>query len=335
MNDLRYPAKRFAELLGLTPMQLERNAKLRELFPEGKKEGYPAAGLHRAQAAIDRKPPQVAPRRQLFLNFKGGTGKTSLSTAYAYRLWELGYRVLVIDLDSQGHATKCLGLEGSEFPKTLYDVLIRRTPLHEVIVDTGLPGLSLVPSNLGMSTIELALMPLAGREFRLRTALKEVEGEHDFVVLDAPPSFGLLNLNALMASNDLVVPVLADFLSFHGLKLLFETVQSLEEDLGHVLDRIFIVINAFNQSFKLAKEAREALEEHYKEFLLGHVVRQCTKFAQASSEGRPICAVDPASKGAQDVATLTDDLVAAARARPPSAFTGPGEPPRPSALTAG
>ncbi len=335
MKDLRYPAKRFAELLGLTPTQLERNAKLRELFPDAKKEGYPAPGLHRARATLGLPAPRAAPRRQLFLNFKGGTGKTSLSTAYAYRLWELGHRVLVIDLDSQGHATKCLGLEGSDFHKTLYDVLIRRAPLREVVVDTGLPGLSLVPSNLGMSTIELALMPLAGREFKLRTALKEIDGEYDFVVLDAPPSFGLLNLNALMASNDLVVPVLADFLSFHGLKLLFETVQSLEDDLGHVLDRIFIVINAFNQSFKLAKEAREALEEHYKEFLVGHVVRQCTKFAQASSEGRPILAVDPASKGAQDIAALTDELVAAAMSRAPSVLAGPGEGPRPGAVSGG
>ncbi len=328
MNDIHYPPKRFAELLGLTATQLERNAKLRALFPAAKKEGYRAAQLHPALAELGRKPTKVPPRRQLLRRFKGGTGKTSLSTAYAYRLWELGYRVLVIDLDSQGHATKCLGLEGSDFPRTLFDVLIRRVPLRETIVDTGLPGLSLVPSNLGMSTIELALMPLAGREFRLRTALKEIDGEYDFTVLDAPPSFGLLNLNALMASNDLVVPVLADFLSFHGLKLLFETVQSLEDDLGHVLDRISIVINAFNQTFKLAKEAREALEQHYQEFLLKSVVRQCTKFAQASSEGRPIFAVDPASKGAQDIAALTDELVALAAKSPPSALLSPGERPR-------
>ncbi len=325
MGELRYPAKRFAELLGMTPTQLERNAKLRPLFPAGKKDAYLAADLPRARVLLGEKPRTVPQRRQLFLNFKGGTGKTSVSTAYAYRLWELGYRVLVIDLDSQGHATKCLGLEGSDFPKTLYDVLIRRVPFKEVIVDTGLPGLSLVPSNLGMSTIELALMPLAGREFKLRTALKEVEGEYDFTVLDAPPSFGLLNLNALMAANDLVVPVLADFLSFHGLKLLFETVQSLEDDLGHVLDHIFIVINAFNQTFKLAKEAREALNEHYKEFLLKSVVRQCTKFAQASSEGRPIFVVDAASKGAVDIAALTQELVTAASKSPPTALAGPGE----------
>ena len=171
-----------------------------------------------------------------------------------------------------------------------------------------MPGLDLVPSNLGMSTIDLSLMPLAAREFRLRNCLKDVEGQYDYSILDAPPSFGLLNLNALMAAHDLFVPVLADFLSFHGLKLLFETVHSLEEDLEHVLDHIFIVINGYNASFKIAKEAREALAKHYPEFLLSQVIRQCTKFAQASSEGIPIFAYDPESKGANDIQAVLEEV---------------------------
>src|SRR5207302_1490453 len=182
------------------------------------------------------------------------------------------------------------------------------TPLEHVIVKTGMPGLDLIPSNLTMSTIDLSLMPLAAREFRLRNVLKEVEGLYDFAVLDAPPSFGLLNLNARMAAHDLFVPVLADFLSFHGLKLLFETVQGLEEDLEHVLDHIFIVINAYNATYKIAKEAKDALEKHYPEFLLKQVIRQCTKFAQASSEGIPIFAYDAESKGASDIQGVLDEV---------------------------
>jgi chromosome partitioning protein len=249
-------------------------------------------------------------RRQLFLNFKGGTGKTSVSTSYAFRLAEMGHRVLVIDLDSQGHASKCLGITGEEAEKTLFDAIIKKTPLEQVVLKTGMPGLDLVPSNLTMSTIDLSLMPLAAREFRLRNVLKEVEGHYDYAILDAPPSFGLLNLNALMAAHDLFVPVLPDFLSFHGLKLLFETVQGLEEDLEHVLDHIFIVINAYNATYKIAKEAKEALEKHYPEFLLKQVIRQCTKFAQASSEGIPIFAYDAESKGAQDIQAVLDEVQA-------------------------
>ncbi len=254
-------------------------------------------------------PPSIGTRKQLFLNFKGGTGKTSLSTSYAYRLAELGYGVLLIDLDSQGHATKCLGYEGEDFEKTLLDVLVRKTPITHVVQKTPLPNLDFVPSNLSMSTVDLALMPMAGREFKLRNALKEVESQYDVIVFDAPPSFGLLNLNALMAADDLFVPVLADFLSFHGLKLLFETVQSLEEDLGHVLDHVFIVVNAFNQTFKLAKEALEALRQHYPEYLCKTIVRQCTKFAQASSEGVPIFIADPDSKGASDLQGLINEVL--------------------------
>jgi len=149
---------------------------------------------------------------------------------------------------------------------------------------------------------------MAAREFKLRNALREVQGNYDLIVFDAPPSFGLLNLNALMAADDLFVPVLADFLSFHGLKLLFETIQSLEEDLGHILDHVFILVNAFNASFKLAKEALEALREHYPEYLLSQLVRQCTKFAQASSEGVPVFLSDRECKGAKDIEGMIDEV---------------------------
>ena len=314
MEQVHYSARRFAEVLGLSSRELaaaeESGAVRPSVQPDGtaQKTLYSVHDLAAARAALKLLPPRRPMRRQLFLNFKGGTGKTSISSSYAFRLSEMGYRVLVIDLDSQGHASKCLGVTGEEAEKTLFDAIIKKVPLESVIVRTGMPGLDLVPSNLTMSTIDLSLMPLAAREFRLRNVLKEVEGSYDYAVLDAPPSFGLLNLNALMAAHDLFVPVLADFLSFHGLKLLFETVQSLEEDLEHVLDQIFIVINAYNATFRIAKEAREALEKHYPEFLLKQVIRQCTKFAQASSEGIPIFAYDAESKGAQDIQAVLDEV---------------------------
>jgi chromosome partitioning protein len=273
------------------------------------REAYGSDDLRQLRGQLSRHPPQLGKRKQLFLNFKGGTGKTSISTGYAYRLAEMGYSVLLLDLDSQGHATKCLGYEGEDFEKTLLDVLVRKVPISEVVHKTAMPSLDFVPSNLAMSTVDLSLMPMAGREFKLRNALKEVEGRYDVIVFDAPPSFGLLNLNALMAADDLFVPVLADFLSFHGLKLLFETVQSLEEDLGHSLAHIFIIVNAFNQTFKLAKEALEALRQHYPEFLLRQVIRQCTKFAQASSEGVPVFRADSECKGAKDIQGIIEEVL--------------------------
>lgn len=300
METPSYPPRLAAELLGITPKSLKASLE---------KDTYTPEDVWDLRAKLNLYPPSVGTRKQLFLNFKGGTGKTSLSTSYAWRLAEMGYGVLLVDLDSQGHATKCLGFEGEDFQHTLLNVLVKKAPISQVIQKSQLPNLEFIPSNLTMSTVDLALMPMAGREFKLKNALKEVEAHYDFIIFDAPPSFGLLNLNALMAADDLIVPVLADFLSFHGLKLLFETVQSLEEDLGHVLDHVFIVVNAFNATFKLAKEALEALKEHYPEYLMPQVVRQCTRFAQASSEGQPIFAFDRDSKGAGDVQVLIDEVI--------------------------
>ena len=300
--NIRYTPRRLADILGTTVKQVTETL--------GRREAYGPEELVRARQKLRRQPAPTPLRVQLFLNFKGGTGKTSLSSSYAYRLAERGHRVLMVDLDSQGHATKCLGVDPAGFSRTLHDVLIRKVPLSEVTIGTAMPGLSLAPSNLAMSTIDLALMPLAGREFRLRKALEEIQGKYDFVVMDAPPSFGLLNLNALMAADDLVIPVLADFLSYDGLRLLFETVQSLEDDLSHQLEHIFIVVNAYNQTFKIAREALGALKEHYADYLLNSVVRQCTKFAQASSEGRPIFGFDPDSKGAVDLEAMLNEVMA-------------------------
>ncbi len=314
MDRIRYSAKRLAEIVGATPKQVEGAI--------GKKEAYGPEDLAQLAGQLKRVPAPFPPRRKLFLNFKGGTGKTSLSTSYAFRMAERGYRVLMIDLDSQGHATKCLGKEGSTFTRTLHEVLIRKVPLAEVVIETGMPGLSLVPANLAMSTVDLALMPLAGREFRLRNALEQVQGRYDFVVMDAPPSFGLLNLNALMAATDLVIPVLADFLSYDGLKLLFETIQGLEDDLSHQIENIFIVVNAYNQTFRIAREALDALKTHYAEYLLESVVRQCTKFAQASSEGCPIFGYDPDSKGAKDIEAMQLEILSRIKAGTSAAAAG-------------
>lgn len=300
METLTYSPRETAYLLGISPKALSQALK---------KDVYTPEDVWELRGKLQLEPPALGTRKQLFLNFKGGTGKTSLSTSYAWRLAEMGYGVLLIDLDSQGHATKCLGFEGEDFQGTLLDVLVKKKPVSQVIQKSHLPNLDFIPSNLSMSTVDLALMPMAGREFKLRNALKEVEAHYDFIIFDAPPSFGLLNLNALMATEDLIVPVLADFLSFHGLKLLFETVQSLEEDLGHVLDHVFIVVNSFNATFKLAKEALEALKEHYPEYLMPQVIRQCTRFAQASSEGMPIFRFDRDSKGANDVQALIDEVL--------------------------
>jgi chromosome partitioning protein len=303
MEHVNISRQRLLSLLALGETDLQ----------DGGRQEYSLEDLSRYRTALQRRPPRRKLRKQLFLNFKGGTGKTSLSVAYAHRLAELGHSVLLLDLDSQGHATKCLGYEGESCETTLYEVLIKKAGIAEARIATALSELHLVPANLRMATIDLALMPLSSREGRLRKALAAVENDYEYIVMDAPPSFGLLNLNAIVAADDLFVPVLPDFLSFHGLKLLFETLDDVAEDLDHRLDRIFVIVNQYNPTTKIARAAFDALKQHYAEYLLPVAIRQCTKFAQASSEGMPIFAFDPESKGARDIQTLIDrtDVAAA------------------------
>jgi chromosome partitioning protein len=310
--DIHYKRSHFAKLLGFTDQQLSAADRLPELKAlDGGPASYQPRHLSAYRRVLDRHPRREPTRRQLFLNFKGGTGKTSLSVAYAYRLAEMGHRVLLIDLDSQGHATQHLGLATESLERTVFEILVKGVPIEDVIVPHALAEFDVLPANLRMTTIDISLMPMAGREYKLQRALAGVADRYEFIVMDAPPSFGLLNLNALMASDDLLVPVLPDFLSFHGLKLLFETLSQLEDDLNHRLQRIRIVVNQYNPTTRIAREAKDALESHYREFLSETVVRQCTQFARASSDGLPINAYAPSSKGARDIDALITEMMSA------------------------
>src|SRR5439155_509402 len=203
--EIRYKRSHFAKLLGFTDQQLSAADKLPELKARG---GGPAWYQPRHRSPYRRllapHPRREPSRRQLFLTFKGGTGKTSLSVAYAYRLAELGHRVLLIDLDSQGHATQHLGLAAQSLERTVFEILVKGVPIEDVIVPHALAEFDVLPANLRMTTIDISLMPMAGREYKLQRALAGVLDRYEFIVMDAPPSFGLLNLNALMASDDLL-----------------------------------------------------------------------------------------------------------------------------------
>jgi chromosome partitioning protein len=221
----------------------------------------------------------------------------------------MGIRTLLIDLDPQGHLSQCLGLATATGGRTLYDVLIRKEDIRDVIIKTSLPGLDVLPSNLSLSPIDLALQPLNAREHRLKRAIRPIEGDYEVIVMDASPSISLLNLNAILASNDLVIPVLADFLSYHGLKILFETLATIEEDFNFMFDNIFIFLNRYNHSHRICRRSRKALETHYAKYLLKTIIRQNTQIAEATSEGMTVFQASPSSHGAQDIDRLIREVL--------------------------
>lgn len=302
----------FARILGISKQELlEKESK--GIVPPAKRNArkeryYKPEDVTKYRNYLRIPSPVQSIRKQLFLNFKGGTGKSSLSASYGFRLAQMGVRTLLIDLDPQGHLTQCLGLNNEQYPKTLYNALVEKEEIGKVIVKTDHPALDIIPSNLNLSPVELSLFSMNSREFRLKRLLSSIEKNYEVIVMDASPSIGLLNLNAILASNDLLIPVLADFLSYHGLKILFETLSTIEEDFSFVFENIYIFLNRYNESHRICRRSKKALETHYKKYLINTVIRQDTKIAEATSEGTPIFLFAQSSKGAEDIQSLIGEI---------------------------
>lgn len=312
LGDTTYSPLAFARLLGVPKHDLiEKEAQ--GILPPAKRNAkqeryYKPDDVVKYRNYLGLPSPVKSIRKQLFLNFKGGTGKSSVSASYGFRLAQMGFKTLLIDLDPQGHLTQCLGLNNQQYPKTLFNALIEREEIEKTIVKTDLPTLDIIPSNLNLSPVELSLFSMNSREFRLRRLLSTIEKNYQLIIMDASPSIGLLNLNAILASNDLVIPVLADFLSYHGLKILFETLSTIEEDFSFVFENIYIFLNRYNESHRICRRSKKALETHYSKYLLETVIRQDTTIAEATSQGTPIFLFAQSSKGAVDIQSLIDEI---------------------------
>lgn len=314
----QYTAASFARALGLARSALdalERDGTLpapkRRMRGDVAHRYYTVEDVVDARSRLDLPSPPVGPRRQLFLNFKGGVGKTVIAANYAYRVARFGLRVLAIDLDAQGHLTKCLGVSMGPKQRTLFDVLRDRVPVEQACVRAvaGLPNLDVVPANLSLSPIELVLAQKNAREFQLKRALDGSVGGYDVVVLDAPPNLSLLNLNAILAIDDLIVPVLTDFLSYDGLGILFENLQTIREDFGFEPERIGILINGYNAGESLSQQSRAAIEQFYGELVLETVIRKNTAIGQSTAEQRSVFEVAPHSRAAKDIEHLVTELL--------------------------
>ena len=247
-------------------------------------------------------------RKQLFLNYKGGTGKTSISAAYGYYLAMMGKKVLMIDLDAQAHLTTCLNQKTIRHEKSLYSVLIRSARISDVIIGTSLPTLKLAPSSISLSALEMPLFKMPYREFRLRRAIKEIERDFDFIIIDSSPNIGLVSLNAILASNEILVPLLADFLSFHGLKILMETLASVQNDFNFYFKKINIFLNRFNPDYSICRECLDAVRKHYPGYALETVIEESHEMMDASSVGKSIFEFAPGSKAARDIKDLVREV---------------------------
>lgn len=214
----------------------------------------------------------------------------------------------MVDLDAQAHLTTCLNQESLHQEKSLYSVLVKGDKISDIITSTSLPSLKLVPASLSLSALEVPLFRMHLREFRLQQVLKEVEKDYDYIIIDSAPSINLLSLNAILASDEILIPLLADFLSFHGLKILMETLASIEKDFGFYLGKIHIFLNRFNQQYPICEECKEAVHRFYPEYALDTVISESHEIIDSSSEGKSVFEMYPDSKIVLDIINLVEEV---------------------------
>ena len=244
-----------------------------------------------------------------FANQKGGIGKTTSAVNVAAALGKLGKKVLLVDLDPQGNTTSGVGVNKRTVRATAYDVLIARTAIGQATVTTPFDGLSVLPSNMNLAGAEFELVAADRREARLRDALEPVKGEYDYIVIDCPPSLGILTINALAASDGVIIPMQCEYFALEGLSQLTMTIRQVKKLYNPSLEVTGILITMFNGRLNLSLSVLEEIKKYYRDRIFATPVPRAVRLSEAPSYGKPIGYFDPHSKGAQAYDAIAKELI--------------------------
>jgi chromosome partitioning protein len=256
------------------------------------------------------KPPRsVGPAIVLAVaNQKGGVGKTTTTVSLAAALADLGVTVLVVDLDPQGNATTGLGVRAAPQDATSYHVLLDEATVDEATVPSSVAGLSLIPASLDLAGAEIELVPAFSREARLRKALNEVRDKYDIVLIDCPPSLGLITINALVAADQALVPIQCEYYALEGLGQLMKTIKLVAANLNNSLFVGGIAMTMYDARTKLSEQVVDEVRKHFSELVFDTVIPRTVRLSEAPSYGMPITQFDPSSKGARAYRRLADEV---------------------------
>ena len=238
------------------------------------------------------------PRLMAVANQKGGVGKTTTAVNLGAALAELGYRVLVVDLDPQGNATTGLGINGRNLQSSIYDVLLNDLDLEDCIEPTEVRNLFLAPATIDLAGAEIELVPAFSRELRLRRALERLNGTYDFVFIDCPPSLGLLTVNGLAAATEVVVPIQCEYYALEGLGQLLRNVELVQRNLNPKLELSTIILTMYDARTKLSDQVTKEVRRHFGAKVCRNIVPRTVRLSEAPSFGQPIIVFDSTSRGA-------------------------------------
>jgi chromosome partitioning protein len=243
-------------------------------------------------------------------NQKGGVGKTTTAVNLGACLAQEGKRVLIIDIDPQGNATSGLGINRTNLEHCIYDVLINGVGIQEVIIKTGLDNLLVVPATLQLAGAEIELVSLIAREVKLKKALEKVKDEFDFILIDCPPSLGLLTLNALAAADRLLIPIQSEYYALEGLGQLMHTIQIVRKHLNPALDLEGVLVTMYDGRTNLSMQVVEEVKEFFKDKVFKSIIPRNVRLSEAPSHGQPIIMYDNRSKGAEMYVELAKEVIA-------------------------
>src|SRR6266700_6342140 len=247
-----------------------------------------------------------------FANQKGGVAKTTTTLNLGVALKEKGYQVLLVDLDPQGNLTMSQGWNPDEIERSMFDVLVHQLPLEEIVRQAEV---DVAVSSIDLAGAELALSSMIGRERALEKALVSVKAKYDYILIDTPPSLGLLTINALVASNGVIVPVQCEYLSLRGLVQLENTLSMIRENLNSEVEIEGILPTMYDSRTLHAREAVEILQENFGDLVFDTKIRKTVRYAEAPVKGTSVLKYDPSGSAAEAYRDLAKEVLNGAKAR--------------------